>query len=46
MMHESLDGIRLRAKHAEEDDREEYKLKKKMGKKRYEEFMKQKDKKK
>ena len=45
-MFESLEGLRLRAKHAEEDDREDYKLKKKLGKKRYEEFKKEKDKKK
>ena len=45
-MQESLEGIRLRAKHAEEDDREDYKLRKKLGKKRYDEFMKEKDKKK
>ena len=45
-MNESLEQARLRAKHAVEDDREEYKLKKKLGKKRYDEFMKQKDEKK
>ena len=45
-MQESLEGLRLRAKHAEEDDREDYKNKMKMGKKAYAEFMKQKDKKK
>ena len=45
-MYESLEQARLRAKHAEEDDREDYKLRKKLGKKRYEEFMKEKDKKK
>ena len=43
-MIESLEAIRLRAKHAEEDDREDYKNKMKMGKKRYDEFMKDKDK--
>ena len=45
-MFESLEALSLRAKHAEEDDREDYKLKKKIGKKRYEELMKEKDKKK
>jgi len=45
-MFESLEGLRLRAKHAEEDDREDYKNKMKMGKKKYAEFMKEKDKKK
>ena len=45
-MQESLERLRLRAKYAEEDDREDYKNKMKMGKKAYAEFMKQKDNKK
>ncbi len=43
-MHESLEQARLRAKYAQEDDREDYKNKMKIGKKPYAEFMKQKDK--
>ena len=43
-MFESLERLRLRAKYAEEDDREDYKNRMKMGKKAYSEFMKQKDK--
>ena len=37
-MNESLEGIRLRAKHAKEDDRKEYAAKKKYGK-TYKQFM-------
>jgi len=42
-MQESLERAKHRAKLAQEDDREEYKNRMKMGKKRYDEFMKEKE---